>query len=100
MNVDKWRNWALVMMFGGFFVMYSGVYHRAWIPYLMVIGGLGVLAGILVYFRFGPVNPTVHEAECPRCGRITRLTGAYDACRHCHQPMRRVPGGGYEPYVK
>ncbi|MCL6593403.1 MAG: hypothetical protein K6T31_05460 [Alicyclobacillus sp.] len=99
MNANKWRNWALVFMFGGFFIMYAGVYHRAWIPYLLAIGTAGVLAGILIYFRFGPVNPALHNVQCPRCGKVTRLTGVVDACSHCRQPLRRTAQGDYEPYV-
>lgn len=87
-------------MFGGFFVMYLGMYSVRLLPYLLVIGGVGVLIGILMYFRFGPVNKTIHESECPRCGRMTKLTGETDACSYCQQPLRRTQDGNYEPYVK
>lgn len=86
-------------MFGGFFVMYAGVYNKSLIPYLLPVGSIGVLAGILIYFRFGPVNPSIKTIECPRCGRRTRLTGEFDACSHCKQPLRRTPEGTYEPHV-
>jgi endogenous inhibitor of DNA gyrase (YacG/DUF329 family) len=99
MNANKWRNWALVFMFGGFFVMYCGMYSIGLLPYLLVIGSIGVVIGILIYFRFGPVNKTIQESECPRCGKPTRLTGETDACSHCQQPLRRTKDGNYEPYV-
>jgi ribosomal protein L37E len=99
MNVNKWRNLALVFLFGGFFVMYLGVYNARLLPYLTVLGGLGVLAGILLYFRFGPVNPSIRTIPCPRCGQDTRPTGKFDACSHCGQPLQRTPSGSYEPYV-
>lgn len=96
-NVNKWRNWALVFMFGGFFVMYCGVFNRTLLPILLVIGGIGVVIGILMYFRFGPVNPRIQTIECPRCGEQTRLTGPRDACSHCQQVLRLTDGGTYEP---
>lgn len=99
MNSSRWRNWGLVAMFGGFFVMYCGMYSRALLPYLLIIGGIGVVAGILIYFRYGPVNPSIAEIECPRCGQPTRLTGPEDACSHCRQPLRKTENGTYEPYV-
>ncbi|MCL6445399.1 MAG: hypothetical protein K6T83_18400 [Alicyclobacillus sp.] len=100
MNANKWRNWALVYMFGGFFIIYCGVYSKALLPYLLGLGSIGVVAGILIYFRFGPVNPTMRTIECPRCSNKTRLTGPEDACDTCHLPLRRTEHGTYEPYVK
>ncbi|MCL6627149.1 DUF2614 family zinc ribbon-containing protein [Alicyclobacillus shizuokensis] len=100
MNVNRWRNLALVFLFAGFFVMYLGVYSKRLLPYLTIAGGIGVLAGILLYFRFGPVNPSIRTIQCPRCGRDTRPTGQYDACAHCGLPLQRTPAGTYEPYVK
>ncbi len=99
LNVNKWRNAALVFMFGGFFVMYLGVFNKSLLPFLLVIGSLGVVGGILIYFRFGPVNQSIHETECPRCGVRVRLTGQTDACSHCEQPLRRTESGEDEPYV-
>jgi ribosomal protein L37E len=100
MKSNKWRNWALVYMFSGFFIMYIGVYVRSLLPYLIPIGGLGVVAGILLYFRFGPVNKSIQETECPRCGQMTRLIGDHDSCSHCGQSLRKTNTGTYEPYVK
>jgi len=80
--------------------MYCGVYSTPLIPYLLTIGGFGVLIGILMYFRYGPVNTDIKTVECPRCGQGTRLTGAEDACTNCGQTLRRTPDGAYEPYVK
>lgn len=99
MNINKFRNWALVFMFGGFFLMYLGMFNKGLLPFLLVIGGFGVVLGILMYFRFGPVNPSIHETECPRCGVKVRLTGKTDACSHCGQGLRRTDAGHYEPYV-
>jgi hypothetical protein len=99
MNVNKWRNWALVFMFGGFFVMYLGLFDKAILPVLLILGGLSVVTGILMYFRFGPVNTSIHETECPRCGSKIRLTGETDACSQCRLPLRRTADGQYEPYV-
>lgn len=100
MNSNKGRNLALIFMFGGFFIMYLGMFNRALLPYLLTIGGIGVVLGIIMYFRFGPVNPKIKEVECPRCGKFSRLTGAYDACTHCGQTLQRTDSGTYEPYVK
>lgn len=97
MNVNKWRNWALVFMFGGFFVMYCGVFNHTLLPYLLAVGGVGVVVGILMYFRYGPVNSSIQTVECPRCGQETRLTGPIDACNHCHQRLRKTESGSYEP---
>lgn len=99
MNSNKMRNLALIFMFGGFFVMYCGMYSRAALPYLLSVGGVGVVVGILLYFRYGPVNPSITESECPRCGKKTRLTGPTDACSHCGQPLRKTESGQYEPYI-
>lgn len=100
MNANRWRNWALIFMFGGFFVMYFGIYNKQLLPYLTVVGGLFVLAGILLYFRFGPVNQSIQTIECPRCGEQMRPTGAVDACSNCKQPLRRTDSGTYEPYLE
>lgn len=80
--------------------MYCGMYSRRLSPYLLTIGGIGVVLGILLYFRFGPVNTSIKETECPRCGQRVRLTGDVDACTHCQQPLHRTESGSYEPYVK
>lgn len=100
MTASRWRNWALVFMFGGFFVIYCGVYNRVLLPYLLAVGSIGVVMGILIYFRFGPVNPTVKHVQCPRCGQQTRLTGTVDACSNCQQKMRLTESGTYEPYAE
>lgn len=99
MNSNKWRNWGLVAMFAGFFLMYSSVYDKALIPYFLPIGSIGVIFGIGSYFRFGPVNPSIKTQECPRCGERVRLTGEHDACSHCKQPLQRTADGSYEPYL-
>jgi len=99
MNSNKWRNWGLVSMFAGFFLMYSSVYDKALIPFFLPIGSIGVLIGIGTYFRFGPVNSSIHTIDCPKCGTNTRLTGKYDACSFCKQPLKRMENGTYEPYL-
>ncbi|MBX6353115.1 MAG: hypothetical protein IRZ10_07235 [Thermoflavifilum sp.] len=99
MNAEKWRNIGLVFLFAGFFVMYLGVYDKPLIPVLTCIGAVGVLAGIGIYFRFGPISGSGRRIQCPRCGQVTRLTGSHDQCAHCKQPMRRTATGDYEPYV-
>jgi hypothetical protein len=98
-NAEKWRNRALIFMFGGFFIMYLGVYDKPLIPYLTVIGAAGVFAGIALYFCFGPVGGAGVKSECPRCAKVTRLSGAFDQCAHCGLPLRRTGSGEYEPYV-
>ncbi len=100
MNVNKWRNWALVFMFGGFFVMYCGVFNHTLLPYLLAVGGAGVVVGILMYFRYGPVTPGIHTVKCPGCSQETRLTGTVDTCSHCHQRLRKTRTGSYEPDAK
>lgn len=80
--------------------MYCGMFNRNLAPYLLTIGGFGVVVGILLYFRFGPVNTSIKEIDCPRCGQKVRLTGDVDACTYCHQALRRTESGSYEPYVK
>ncbi|GGJ05629.1 hypothetical protein GCM10010885_13470 [Alicyclobacillus cellulosilyticus] len=99
MNANRWRNGALVLMFAGFFTMYGGVYKLQWMPFLLVLGSLGVLAGILIYFRFGPVNPRLRTMDCPRCGERIRLAGERDACPHCRLALYRTAAGTYEPHV-
>ncbi|WDL98667.1 DUF2614 family zinc ribbon-containing protein [Alicyclobacillus sp. ALC3] len=100
MNVNTLRNWALAFMFGGFFVMYCGVFNRTLLPYLLAMGGVGVVVGILMYFRYGPVTASIQTVKCPCCGQETRLAGAVDACSHCHQRLRKTETGSYEPDVK
>lgn len=97
MNVNRWRNYALVFMFGGFFIMYCGVFNRVLLPYLLLVGTLLLIAGIMMYFRFGPVNPSVLRIPCPRCGKETRVTGEEDSCSHCGQRLRKNTSGHYEP---
>lgn len=99
MNSNRWRNRSLIWMFGGFFLMYCGVYSIALLPYLLVLGTIGVIGGILLYFRYGPVNQRIQTVECPRCGHVTRLTGERDACTACKQTLRLTADGTYEPYI-
>jgi len=100
-NSNRFRNQSLIYMFSGFFIIYCGIYSRALLPYLLAVGSVGVFIGIMLYFRYGPVNQTnVHTLECPRCGQMARLTGQEDMCSHCGQAMRRTEAGTYEPFVK
>jgi hypothetical protein len=90
---------SLIYMFAGFFIIYCGVYSRGLLPYLLAVGSVSLLIGIFLYFRYGPANPSVLSAECPRCGKTTRLKGEFDACDQCGQTLKRTTKGTYEPYV-
>lgn len=99
LNQNRFRNYSLACLFGGFFIMYLGVFAKALIPFLMCGGGVLVVIGLLLYFRYGPVNRNIQTIACPRCGHHTRLSGSKDACQFCQQPLQLTDAGSYEPYV-
>jgi hypothetical protein len=98
-NQNRFRNWSLAFLFGGFFIMYSGMFSKSLLPVLLVVGGISVVIGMLLYFRYGPVSSQMYTTLCPRCGASIRLTGKADACNHCGLTLRKTPTGEYEPYV-
>lgn len=101
MNSNRFRNQSLIYMFSGFFIIYCGIYSRTLLPYLLALGSIGVFIGMMLYFRYGPVNQSnVQTIDCPRCGQRTRLTGTEDHCTHCGQAMRKTGAGTYEPFVQ
>jgi hypothetical protein len=49
----------------------------------MVIGMLGMLVSMGIYFWAGMLSTTATVIDCPECGRRTKILGKTDRCMFC-----------------
>lgn len=89
-KINKFRTFALVLVFVGIFIMYGGLFVQA-SPWLMttfmVIGFLCIILSTVVYFWIGMISTKTVQVVCPTCGKQTKILGRVDACMYCDEPL-------------
>jgi len=95
MNMNRWRNIALGLMFLSFIIMYIGLLfkNRHVLPYFFMLGSVCLFVSIAIYFRLGALSFNLRQIECPNCGRMTKVLGTSDGCMFCKTPFRKTSSG-------
>jgi hypothetical protein len=91
-KVNEFRLWGLVMTMGSMLLMIIGLAGivfdwgqagRIVAVIFMVIGMLGMLVSMGIYFWAGMLSTTATVIDCPECGRRTKILGKTDRCMFC-----------------
>lgn len=93
-KINKFRTFALALIFVGFLVMYVGIYfHHSPIlmTIFMILGILFIIFSTIVYFWMGMLSTKTVPVICPGCGKPTKMLGRVDMCMHCSEPLTLDP---------
>jgi hypothetical protein len=99
-KVNEFRLWGLLMTMGGMLLMIIGlagiVFNwgtagRIIAVVFMVIGMLGMLVSMGIYFWAGMLSTTATVIDCPECGRRTKILGTTDRCMFCKTMLTLDP---------
>jgi hypothetical protein len=91
-KINEFRLWGLVLTMGGMGLMIVGlagiVFDWGSIGKIvavtfMVIGMLGMLVSVGVYFWAGILSTSAVMLQCPECGKQTKMLGKTDRCMYC-----------------
>jgi hypothetical protein len=91
-KINEFRLWGLVFTMGGMGLMIIGlagiVFDWGSIGKIvavtfMVIGMLGMLISVGVYFWAGILSTSAVMLQCPECGKQTKMLGKTDRCMYC-----------------
>jgi len=102
-KVNRFRNFALILVFLGVGIMYLALLFRAhpWVSViLMIIGFLFVLLSSGVYLWVGMLSVKVVQVICPNCGNLTKVLGRVDLCMSCNEPLTLDPELEGKPFDK
>ncbi|WP_214805472.1 MULTISPECIES: DUF2614 family zinc ribbon-containing protein [unclassified Exiguobacterium] len=89
-KINRARNLAMFLVFGGMLVMYGGLLLKQFeiiMVILMLLGFVMVLASTALYFLIGLTSTKAAVATCPNCGKETKVLGRVDLCMHCDEPL-------------
>lgn len=89
-KINKIRSFALILIFAGILIMYTGLFTRniAWLTALLfILGVLSVVLSCVVYIWIGTLSLRAVPVTCPDCEKPTKMLGRVDACMHCKQPL-------------
>jgi hypothetical protein len=99
-KVNEFRLWGLLMTMGGMLLMIIGlagiVFNwgtagRIIAVVFMIIGMLGMLVSMGIYFWAGMLSTTATVIDCPECGRRTKILGKTDRCMFCKTMLTLDP---------
>ncbi|MCJ7843311.1 YgzB family protein [Lederbergia sp. NSJ-179] len=93
-KINKIRSFALGLIFGGFIIMYVGIFfknHPLVMTIFMILGLLAIIASTLVYFWIGMLSTKAVQVICPNCEKPTKILGRVDMCMHCREPLTVDP---------
>jgi xanthosine utilization system XapX-like protein len=91
-KVNEFRLWGLLLTMGGMLLMIIGLagivfdwgYAGRIIAVIcMLIGMVGMLVSMGVYFWAGMLSTSATSIDCPECGRRTKILGKTDRCMFC-----------------
>jgi hypothetical protein len=91
-KVNEFRLWGLLMTMGGMLLMIIGlagiVFNwgttgKVIAIIFMVLGMIGMLASMGIYFWAGMLSTSATALDCPECGRRTKMLGKTDRCMFC-----------------
>ena len=99
MKLTRLRNFAMLLMFVAFLIMYASTFGRLnpatkfLLPVGLVIGIFVAIIAMFMYFRIGAISMRLPQVDCPRCGRSFKLLGSSDHCPKCRTNLRLVDNG-------
>mgnify|MGYP001954983843 CR=1 FL=1 len=102
-KVNKFRNFALILVFLGVFIMYVALLfknHPILMTILMILGFLSVFLSSFVYLWVGMLSVKTVQVICPNCGRPTKILGRVDLCMFCNEPLTLDPELEGKPFDK
>jgi len=91
-KVNEFRLWGLLLTMGGMLLMIVGLAGIVFdwgtagkiiAVIFMVIGMIGMLLSMGVYFWAGMLSTSATVIDCPECGRRTKMLGKTDRCMFC-----------------
>lgn len=91
-KINEFRLWGLLLTMGGMALMIVGLagivfdwgqFGRIIAAIFMVLGMIGMLGSVAVYFWAGMLSTSTVALECPECGKVTKMLGKTDRCMFC-----------------
>jgi hypothetical protein len=91
-KINEFRLWGLLLTMGGMALMIVGLagivfdwgqFGRIIAAVFMVLGMIGMLGSVAVYFWAGMLSTSTVALECPECGKVTKMLGKTDRCMFC-----------------
>lgn len=91
-KINEFRLWGLLLTMGGMAVMIVGLAGIVFdwgsagkiiAGIFMVIGMLGMLGSMAIYFWAGMLSTSAVSLPCPECGKQTKMLGKTDRCMFC-----------------
>ncbi|UHA74733.1 DUF2614 family zinc ribbon-containing protein [Paenibacillus sp. 481] len=104
-KINEFRLWGLVLTMSGMGLMILGtggiliweVAGRAVAAVCLVIGMIGLLASMAVYFWAGMLSTSAVVLQCPECERHTKMLGKTDRCMFCRTILTLDPNKATTP---
>ena len=98
-KVNEFRLWGLVMILVGMGIMILGTAgivfwgpKAQWIAGIfLILGMIGMLVSVAIYFWAGILSTSATVIECPECGKQTKMLGTTDRCMFCKTMLTRDP---------
>lgn len=100
-KVNKFRTFAMMLIFFGFIIMYVALlfkHHPIVMGLLMLLGFLSVILSSGVYLWVGMLSTKAVKIICPNCGRPTKILGRVDICMSCSEPLTLDPDLADKPF--
>ena len=99
-KINEFRLWGLVLTMGGMAIMIIGLagivfdwgtVGRIIAVVFMILGMIGMLASMFVYFWAGMLSTSAIVLNCPECGKATKMLGKTDRCMFCKTKLSMDP---------
>jgi hypothetical protein len=99
-KINEFRLWGLLFTLFGMglmilgtagIVFWGGTAGRVFAAIFMVIGMIGMLVSVGIYFWAGMLSTSAVILTCPECGRHTKILGKTDRCMNCKTKLTLDP---------
>jgi membrane-bound ClpP family serine protease len=91
-KINEFRLWGLLLTMLGLLLMIVGTAGivfdwgtagRIIAAIFLMIGLVGIMASMAIYFWAGMMSTSAVMLECPECGKPTKMIGKTDRCMFC-----------------
>jgi hypothetical protein len=98
-KINEFRLWGLLMTLLGMLLMILGTAGillwgqagKIFAGIFMVLGMIGMLISVGIYFWAGMLSTSAIVLECPECGKTTKMLGKTDRCMFCKTKLTMDP---------
>lgn len=98
-KINEFRLWGLMFTLAGMGLMIAGTAGivfwgqagKIFAAIFMVIGMIGMLLSVGVYFWAGMLSTSAVILTCPECHRQTKMLGKTDRCMYCKTKITLDP---------